>query len=178
MIDADGFRPNVGIILANAVPQVLWAKRIRQEAWQFPQGGIQRNETPEQALYRELNEELGLKPEHVEVLGVTSDWLRYRLPSRLIRRGRHPVCIGQKQKWFLLRMKCEECLVNFNATEHPEFDGWRWVDYWQPVQDVVAFKREVYRGALNQLAPLLGLQPREPVPPRPVIPAAGPAADS
>ncbi|WP_029922342.1 RNA pyrophosphohydrolase [Nevskia soli] len=161
MIDADGFRPNVGIILANASAQVLWAKRIRQDAWQFPQGGIQRNETPEQALYRELEEELGLKPEHVSLLGVTNDWLRYRLPSRLIRRGRHPVCIGQKQKWFLLRMNCEECLVHFNATSHPEFDGWRWVDFWQPVQEVVAFKRGVYQEALNQLAPLLGLPPRE-----------------
>ena len=160
MIDADGFRPNVGIILANAASQVLWAKRIRQEAWQFPQGGIQRHETPEQALYRELEEELGLKPEHVALLGVTNDWLRYRLPSRLIRRGRHPVCIGQKQKWFLLRMTCEECLVHFNATGHPEFDSWRWVDFWLPLEEVVAFKRGVYQEALNQLAPLLGLAPR------------------
>jgi len=160
VIDADGFRPNVGIILTNASSQVLWAKRIRQDAWQFPQGGIQRHETPEQALYRELEEELGLKPEHVALLGVTGDWLRYRLPSRLIRRGRHPVCIGQKQKWFLLRMNCEECLVHFNATGHPEFDGWRWVDFWQPLQEVVAFKRGVYLEALNQLAPLLGLAPR------------------
>jgi putative (di)nucleoside polyphosphate hydrolase len=157
VIDADGFRPNVGIILANSGTQVLWAKRIRQEAWQFPQGGIQRNETPQQALYRELEEELGLKPEHVSLLGVTEDWLRYRLPARLIRRGRHPVCIGQKQKWFLLRMNCEECQVRFDATGHPEFDSWRWVDFWHPVREVVAFKREVYREALNQLAPLLGL---------------------
>ena len=160
MIDADGFRPNVGIILANTAAQVLWAKRIRQEAWQFPQGGIQRHETPQEALYRELEEELGLKPEHVSLLGVTDDWLRYRLPSRLIRRGRQPVCIGQKQKWFLLRMDCEEGLVHFDATGHPEFDGWRWVDFWHPVREVVAFKREVYQEALNQLAPLLGLAPR------------------
>lgn len=160
MIDADGFRPNVGIILANAAGQVLWAKRIRQEAWQFPQGGIQRGETPDEALYRELEEELGLKPRHVEVLGVTSDWLRYRLPAHLVRRGRHPVCIGQKQKWFLLRMLCEECLVHFDSSTHPEFDGWRWVDYWLPLQEVVAFKREVYREALSQLAPLLGQQPQ------------------
>jgi putative (di)nucleoside polyphosphate hydrolase len=158
VIDADGFRPNVGIILANAAGQVLWAKRIRQEAWQFPQGGIQRGETPDQALYRELEEELGLKPAHVKLLGVTDDWLRYRLPANLIRRGRHPVCIGQKQKWFLLRMLCEECLVHFDSSAHPEFDGWRWVDYWLPLQEVVVFKREVYREALNQLAPLLGLE--------------------
>jgi len=161
VIDAEGYRFNVGIILANDAAQLLWAKRIRQEAWQFPQGGIQRNESPEQALYRELEEELGLQPQHVKVLGVTRDWLRYRLPSRLIRRGRHPVCVGQKQKWFMLRMNCDECLVHFNATSHPEFDAWRWVDYWLPMQEVVAFKREVYRQALNQLAPLLGLKSRE-----------------
>ena len=157
MIDADGFRPNVGIILAHADGRVLWAKRIGQEAWQFPQGGINRGETPEQALYRELEEELGLKPEHVEPLGVTAGWLSYRLPSRLVRRGRRPVCIGQKQKWFLLRLVGSESSVRFDRTEKPEFDHWRWVDYWHPLQEVVSFKREVYREALQELEPLLGV---------------------
>ncbi|GAC1628512.1 MAG: RNA pyrophosphohydrolase [Nevskia sp.] len=156
MIDADGFRPNVGIILAHADGRVLWAKRIGQDAWQFPQGGINRGETPEQALYRELEEELGLRPEHVERLGVTQGWLSYRLPSRLVRRGRRPVCIGQKQKWFLLRLVGCESLVCFDRTEKPEFDHWKWVDYWQPLQEVVSFKREVYRDALQELEPLLG----------------------
>ena len=86
MIDAEGFRANVGIILCNADSQLLWAKRIRQRSWQFPQGGIRAHETPEQAMYRELNEEVGLQPEHVEVLGCTKSWLRYRLPKHLVRR--------------------------------------------------------------------------------------------
>jgi len=159
VIDADGFRPNVGIILANSRGEVLWAKRIGQAAWQFPQGGIKHYETPEQAMYRELEEELGLKPDHVDILGCTGDWLRYRLPSRLIRRGRRPVCIGQKQRWFLLRLRACESLVRFDATGQPEFDAWRWVEYSWPLAEVVAFKREVYRCALQELAPLLGIAP-------------------
>ena len=104
MIDSDGFRPNVGIILVNALGQVLWARRIGQDAWQFPQGGIQGRETPEQAMFRELKEEIGLSPGDVKVLAVTRGWLRYRLPKRMIRRHSHPVCVGQKQKWFLFKL--------------------------------------------------------------------------
>ena len=84
MIDADGFRANVGIILANTQGQVLWAKRIGHNAWQFPQGGIDRGETPMDAMYRELWEEVGLHPRHVDLLAVTQDWLRYRLPQNVM----------------------------------------------------------------------------------------------
>lgn len=160
VIDRDGFRPNVGIILVSEARQVLWAKRIGQEAWQFPQGGIKSGESPEDALFRELNEELGLDREHVEIIGVTRDWLRYRLPARYIRRRRGRVCIGQKQKWFALRLLAAETHVRFDATLAPEFDGWRWVDYWHPLKEVVEFKREVYDHALDELAPLIGVEPR------------------
>ncbi|MES0872920.1 RNA pyrophosphohydrolase [Sinimarinibacterium thermocellulolyticum] len=163
MIDSDGFRPNVGIVLCSAGGRLLWAKRINQDAWQFPQGGIQRGESPREALFRELHEELGLLPEHVQILGVTKGWLRYRLPGRYLRRGRGRLCIGQKQKWFALRLVGDESAVRFDTTCKPEFDGWRWVDYWQPLDEVVEFKREVYRRALNELAPLIGVQPREPL---------------
>lgn len=156
VIDSEGFRPNVGIVLASAQGEVLWAKRIGQQAWQFPQGGIKRGESPEAALFRELHEELGLLPQHVAVLGVTRGWLRYRLPSRYLRRTRGRLCIGQKQKWFALRLLADEHLVRFDASEKPEFDGWRWVDYWLPLREVVDFKREVYERALSELAPLLG----------------------
>jgi putative (di)nucleoside polyphosphate hydrolase len=163
VIDPDGFRQNVGIVLSGTGGRLLWAKRINQDAWQFPQGGIQRGESPREALYRELHEELGLLPEHVQILGVTTGWLRYRLPSRYLRRGRGRLCIGQKQKWFALRLLGAETDVRFDATAKPEFDGWRWVDYWHPVDEVVEFKREVYRRALNELAPLIGVAPREPI---------------
>lgn len=155
MIDLDGFRPNVGIILCNNAGQLFWAKRVGQEAWQFPQGGIREDETPKQAMYRELWEETGLQREHVEIVGVTQKWLRYRLPKRFIRRHSLPLCIGQKQRWFLLRLTSNENCVCLDASRTPEFDGWRWVDYWQPVDEVVFFKRKVYKRALKELAPLL-----------------------
>ena len=150
MIDSEGFRPNVGIIIANNRRQVLWAKRIRQDAWQFPQGGIQLGESAEQALFRELNEEVGLSSGDVQILACTKGWLRYRLPRRLRRFGRSNF-VGQKQKWFLLRMLAADDAVTFDTTDDPEFDHWSWVSYWYPLGQVVDFKREVYRRALREL---------------------------
>ena len=100
MIDSDGFRPNVGIILTNDQGQVLWARRVNQDAWQFPQGGINPHESPEQALYRELHEEVGLQEHDVEILACTRGWLRYRLPQRLVRTHSQPVCIVRNKSGF------------------------------------------------------------------------------
>jgi len=157
VIDSEGYRPNVGIILCNADRRVLWAKRIGQRSWQFPQGGIREDElsTPERAMFRELAEELGLQPQHVEILGRTEGWLHYRLPRWLIRHGSKPICIGQKQVWFLLRLLGIESDVQLDLSNRPEFDQWRWVDYWYPLKAVVPFKRRVYSCALRELAPLL-----------------------
>ncbi|GMG87848.1 RNA pyrophosphohydrolase [Biformimicrobium ophioploci] len=153
-IDSEGFRPNVGIIVINNEGQVLWARRVGgKDAWQFPQGGINLGETPEQALYRELYEEVGLKKEQVRLLASTRGWLRYRLPKRLVRRNSEPRCIGQKQKWFLLRLEAPESSISFDNGYKPEFDHWRWATYWHPLTKVVSFKREVYRRALLELAP-------------------------
>ncbi len=158
MIDADGFRANVGIILANTQGQVLWAKRIGHDSWQFPQGGIDRGETPLDAMYRELYEEIGLSAHHVEVLAVTRDWLRYRLPKRYVRLGQDPLCIGQKQKWFLLRLdEANTEHIRFD-TAKPEFDHWEWVSYWYPLRQVVPFKRDVYQKALQELTRHLPLK--------------------
>ncbi|MBW8191763.1 RNA pyrophosphohydrolase [Neiella marina] len=155
MIDSDGYRSNVGIIISNQAGQVLWARRIGQHSWQFPQGGVNEGETPEQAMYRELYEEVGLSREHVTIISVSRSWLRYRLPKRLIREGSNPVCIGQKQRWFLLQLTSNDDAVNLEASGHPEFDEWRWVSYWYPVRQVVSFKREVYRRAMKEfIAPL------------------------
>ena len=166
MIDSDGYRPNVGIILFNCDRELFLGRRVGQDAWQFPQGGIHTDETPEEAMYRELEEEVGLDPRHVELVGATRGWLRYRLPERYMRRDCHPRCIGQKQVWFLLRACCEEKDFQLDHTGHPEFDGWRWVKYWQPVKEVVYFKRGVYARALRELAPLLFPEGMPP-PPRP-----------
>lgn len=152
MIDSEGFRANVGIMIANAKGELLWARRVGQDAWQFPQGGIQEGESPEQALFRELKEEVGLTDKDVEVVACTRGWLRYRLPQRLLRRDSKPLCIGQKQKWFLLRMLADDTDIRFDNDEKPEFDSWQWVSYWYPLGQVIPFKREVYRRALKELA--------------------------
>lgn len=152
MIDADGYRPNVGIIVANDEGRVLWARRVGQEAWQFPQGGINDNETPEEALYRELHEEIGLSACNVEILACTKGWLRYKLPRRL-RRQKSTSFVGQKQKWFLLKMLAGDEAVCVDRSSAPEFDFWQWVTYWYPLGQVVSFKRDVYRRAMKELAP-------------------------
>ncbi|MGH8856632.1 MAG: RNA pyrophosphohydrolase [Polaromonas sp.] len=152
MLDRDGFRPNVGIILLNQRSQVFWGKRIRTHSWQFPQGGIDRGENPEQAMYRELHEEVGLLPRHVHVLARTRDWLRYEVPDRFIRRDARGHYKGQKQIWFLLQLVGHDWDLNLRATDHPEFDAWRWNDYWVPLDVVVEFKRGVYEMALTELA--------------------------
>ena len=135
----------------------MWARRVGgKDAWQFPQGGINRGESPEEALYRELEEEVGLASDAVEVLAATKGWLRYRLPQRFIRKGQSPVCIGQKQKWYLLRLLATDADVRLDANQKPEFDHWQWVSYWYPLNQVVSFKREVYRRAMKELAQPLG----------------------
>jgi putative (di)nucleoside polyphosphate hydrolase len=152
MIDSRGFRPNVGIIICNRQGQVLWAKRIGQEAWQFPQGGIRSGEKLQRAMYRELKEEVGLEPADVEVLSSTRNWLYYQLPRNFIRQNSNPVCIGQKQKWFLLALRGDESRISLcNDHNTPEFDDWRWVSFWYPLDQVIDFKRDVYRRALTEL---------------------------
>jgi putative (di)nucleoside polyphosphate hydrolase len=167
-IDSQGYRANVGIILSDDARCLLLGGRIGHSGWQFPQGGIRESETPEQAMYRELDEEVGLGPADVEMIGSTRSWLRYRLPDRYVRRDATPLCIGQKQRWFLLRLRAPKTRLRFDSTALPEFDRWRWVGYWEPVEAVIYFKRRVYLRALEELAPLL--YPEAP-PPKPQWPA-------
>ena len=155
MLDREGFRPNVGIILLNQKNQVFWGKRIRTHSWQFPQGGIDRGESPEQAMFRELHEEVGLQPEHVRIVARTRDWLRYEVPDRFIRRDARGFYKGQKQIWYLLQLVVPDWNVNLRATNHPEFDAWRWNDFWVPLDVVVEFKRGVYEMALTELSRFL-----------------------
>ncbi|HEX7044210.1 MAG TPA: RNA pyrophosphohydrolase [Burkholderiales bacterium] len=155
MIDEHGYRPNVGIVLCNAENRVLWARRAGRDGWQFPQGGIKAHETAEQALFRELYEEVGLYPEQVKVLGRTRDWLHYDIPEDYLRRSGPRGFRGQKQIWFLLRLLGCDADVCLDRASKPEFDRWRWIDYWCAVDEIIAFKRDVYRRALTELEPLL-----------------------
>jgi putative (di)nucleoside polyphosphate hydrolase len=160
MLDREGYRPNVGIIIANAKNEVFWGKRVSEHAWQFPQGGIKHGETPEQAMYRELHEEVGLLPAHVRILGRTRGWLRYEVPNQWVRRDWRGNYKGQKQIWFLLRLVGRDCDVSLRATSKPEFDAWRWSEYWVPLESVIEFKRSVYQQALTELAPFLARDQR------------------
>ena len=155
VIDKAGYRYGVGIILVNNNRQVFLAKRIGMDAWQFPQGGMKENETPEQTMHRELKEEIGLEPEDIEVLAMTEGWLSYRLPRQLIRHYNKPVCIGQKQRWFLLRLLNPNAKFDLGINNDPEFDSWAWVSYWYPLRQVVAFKKRVYTMALKEFAKIV-----------------------
>jgi putative (di)nucleoside polyphosphate hydrolase len=174
MLDREGYRPNVGIILVNHRNEVFWGKRVNEHSWQFPQGGIKHGESPLQAMYRELHEEVGLRPEHVKVLGRTRHWLRYTVPDSFVRREWRGHYRGQKQIWFLLRLVGRDSDVSLRATSHPEFDAWRWSEYWVPLDAVIEFKRDVYTAALNELAHILFRRPegRRPAPARPAVSAS------
>ncbi len=155
MLDREGFRPNVGIILLNQRNQVFWGKRIRTHSWQFPQGGIKHGESPEQAMFRELHEEVGLLPDHVRIIARTRDWMRYEVPLHFIRKEARGHYKGQKQIWFLLQLTGRDSDMNLRASTHPEFDAWRWHEYWVPLESVIEFKRGVYEMALSELSRFL-----------------------
>ena len=161
VIDSDGFRANVGIILMHQ-DQVFLGRRTGGRGWQFRQGGVRSGESLERALYRELAEEIGVDEASVDLVGHTERWLRYRLPARYVRRHQHPVCIGQKQRWFLLRLKSADVRFDFGRTSDPEFDQSRWVSYWEPVKEVIYFKRPVYARALTELAGVAFPRGKEP----------------
>ncbi len=159
VIDRAGYRLNVGIILVSTSNRVFWGKRQGHDAWQFPQGGLAIGETVEEAMFRELREEVGLEKHDVEIIGSTKRWLRYKLPKQYLRHGSIPLVIGQKQKWFLLRLITSEQKVRLDLSDSPEFDSWRWIDYHEPPDQVIFFKKQVYNECLNELEPLLKKRP-------------------
>ncbi|MBD3716751.1 RNA pyrophosphohydrolase [Enterobacter hormaechei] len=165
MIDDDGYRPNVGIVICNRQGRCDVGPAIWSALGSSRKAGSIPGESPEQAMYRELFEEVGLSRKDVRILASTRNWLRYKLPKRLVRWDTKPVCIGQKQKWFLLQLVGNDSDINMQTSSTPEFDGWRWVSYWYPVRQVVSFKRDVYRRVMKEFASVV-MQLQE-TPPKP-----------
>ena len=160
MLDRKGFRLNVGIILASQDNTLFWGQRCDRTGWQFPQGGMRAHESAEEAMYRELYEEVGLLPDDVRIISRTHRWYYYHLPaerrSAILRKTPDASSFaGQKQRWFLLRLVSNQSQVNLEKSGHPEFTDWRWVSYWFPVYQVVHFKQQVYRKVLSVMAPAL-----------------------
>ena len=155
MIDKNGYRKNIGIILCNAKNELLICKRFKENSWQFPQGGFEKNESPTTAMYRELFEEVGLIKTDVIILGRTKKWLKYDLPKKYQRRTNDQLCIGQKQIWFLLRLISNDESINLATSKKPEFDDWEWSSHEKPLEIVISFKKEVYVKALSELLPTI-----------------------
>lgn len=147
------YRKNVGLVLINAEGLIFAGQRIDNpgHAWQMPQGGIDAGERPKEAALRELQEETGVRPELVEKLAKTEDWLVYDLPEELIGTIWGGKYRGQKQKWFLFRFLGQDSDVNI-ATEHPEFSVWRWMEPAELVEKIVPFKRAVYEQVFDSFA--------------------------
>jgi putative (di)nucleoside polyphosphate hydrolase len=150
-IDLPFYRPAVGIMLLNPAGLAFVGRRIDMPAglaaWQMPQGGIDPGETPRQAAFRELKEEVGT--DKAEILAETEDRLHYDLPSDIASRMWSGRWRGQRQKWFLMRFTGEDADIN-PATEHPEFDAWEWVEPQRLPDLIVPFKRPLYRDVLAE----------------------------
>ena len=154
IIDAQGYRLNVGIILRNRDGHLLLTRRSEKHSWQFPQGGMETKETTEQSMYRELAEELGLTEDKVEIITKSNHWYSYRLPPRYIRRNQYPRCVGQKQKWFLLNFLGSNEDICLDADPNPEFSEWAWFNPLDPLHTlVIFFKRDVYQAVLREFMP-------------------------
>ena len=144
-----GYRLNVAMIVLNKDNKVLFCKRRNTENWQFPQGGVDENENIESAMFRELNEEVGLEKDNVEIKAVSQNLIYYDIPKNIRSRVLGGKFRGQAQKYFLLKLISGD--VDLNIENTPEFDKHIWVPFWYPLNQVVDFKKEAYRSALIEL---------------------------
>lgn len=154
MNEESNYRLNVGLIIVNTYGKVLICKRKNSNQWQFPQGGIDKGESPIEAAKREIFEEVGIKPSKIKVLGKIKDWVKYEIPKELAKKSfKKKGIVGQKQKWFIFKIKTEACISFVNDPDN-EFDDFAWVSYWRPIALIVSFKKEVYRNVLAELLPI------------------------
>ena len=152
----ENFRKGVCVaILHPHEPKVLWLHRADVDAWQFCGGGVDAGESDEEAMWRELHEEVNLTRNEVELIASSDKRIKYRLPEEAKKKFRRPDISGQKQRWYLLKAKDLEATENslkFDNHRPIEFQDWRWVPYWYPLSQIVSFKREAYRKGLLALA--------------------------
>lgn len=153
IVDYSAYRPNVGIVVVNHENKLLWAKRAGKKLWQFPQGGISHGETTVNALYRELYEEIGLNKSQVKLITITKNWYFYKTLEPLKKEGR--IYIGQRQKWCLLQLCCNDREIDLLTSAKPEFDAWRWVNFCVPLKEVVPFKKHIYQEVLKKFSQAL-----------------------
>ncbi len=150
-INALPYRPCVGIMICNLEGRIFAGQRIdsHMDAWQMPQGGVEKDEDPRDAALRELEEETGIPAHAVEILAETADWIPYDLPHHLVPKlwkGRYR---GQKQRWFLMRFLGDDDLINIE-TEHPEFNRWCWLRPEDLLTRIVPFKKDTYERVIRE----------------------------
>lgn len=148
------YRDNVGMVIIDDNCNVLCFERKGAfRKWQFPQGGIDKNESAVDAMYRELFEETGIKKNQVELIYTSKNWFYYQIPRTLIRKKK--VFGGQKQKWFLLKLKVDTGIKEFVQNESQEFSDFKWMSFEQAIDCVIKFKKEVYQDVYNEFKPYL-----------------------
>ena len=150
------YRPNVGIIIFNRDGKILWCKRKQGDGWQFPQGGIDKGESPLEALYRETYEEVGLKKHQIKIVRENERWIGYDVPKDRVPKYfsfKNRKFKGQTQKWFLAEFLGNNEDINLSVHSQIEFSEWTWSSYWHPITGGIEFKRDAYRKALNDLFP-------------------------
>lgn len=156
MKNTENYRPNVAIIILNKEGQILWCKRKDGNGWQFPQGGLDKGESPLEAVYRETQEEVGLERKDLRIIKETKEWFNYKVPEERLPkyfRFENSKFVGQTQKWFLAEILCEESRINLNASSPIEFVDWTWSSYWHPINGGVDFKKSTYRKVLKSFLP-------------------------
>ena len=147
-MDKKNYRRGVGMIIINDDGRFWLGKRIGTEAWQFPQGGIDKGEKVRDAMYRELQEETGLEKDMVEIISISKRWLVYHIPHVFQRHSKK--FDGAMQKWYLLKLIDNDSKINLNASGHAEFDAWKWGDKDAAIKSVIRFKRDVYKSILKE----------------------------